>query len=170
MWRFKPSKYKNAVPKIPKKREGWITDISVGSLPSFGNHIKASAAYIAFNIDSGGGGNLGILTLNDSGSKSRNLPVLHAHSEFITDFDFCPYDDGILATGSQDQHVKLWRITDESLKSNIPCNPEVDILCQCKVEVLKFHPQADCILSVAEDNCIRLWDINTKQNIYDGMC
>ncbi|GBM63351.1 hypothetical protein AVEN_51371-1 [Araneus ventricosus] len=54
MWRFKPSKYKNAVPKIPKKGEGWITDISVGSLPSFGNHIKASSLLMAFNIDSGG--------------------------------------------------------------------------------------------------------------------
>ncbi|KAG8189255.1 hypothetical protein JTE90_013783 [Oedothorax gibbosus] len=166
MWRFKPSKYKNAVPKVPKKGEGWITDISVGSLPSFGNHIKASATMMAFNIDSGGGGNLGVLSLNDTGSKNKDLSVLYAHSEFITDFDFCPYDDEILVTGSQDHHIKLWRITENSLKSNVPCNPEIDILASNKVEVLKFHPQVDCIVSAVEDSTIHLWDINTKQSIF----
>uniref|UniRef100_A0A2L2YGN7 Coronin n=1 Tax=Parasteatoda tepidariorum TaxID=114398 RepID=A0A2L2YGN7_PARTP len=166
MWRFKPSKYKNANPKIPKKGEGWLTDFSVGSLPSFGNHIKASASLIAFNVDSGGGGNLGILSLNESGSKSKGLSVLRAHSEFVTDFEFCPYDDGILATCSQDHHIKLWRLSEENLSSNVPCNPEVDILTQNKVEVLKFNPQADCIVSTAEDNIIHLWDVNKKQSIF----
>ncbi|XP_054714139.1 coronin-7-like [Uloborus diversus] len=166
MWRFKPSKYKNAVPKVPKKNEGWITDISVGSLPSFGNHIKASSLFMAFNVESGGGGNLGLLSINDSGSKNKNQSLLRAHSEFVTDFEFCPYDDGILATGSQDYHVKLWRISEESLTSNVPSNPEIDILLQQKVEIVKFHPQADCILSTVESNNIRLWDVNTKQCIY----
>ncbi|CAL1276842.1 unnamed protein product [Larinioides sclopetarius] len=166
MWRFKPSKYKNAVPKIPKKGDGWITDISVGSLPSFGNHIKASSLLMAFNIDSGGGGNLGILSLNDTGSKSKDLSVLHAHSEFITDFDFCPYDDEILATVSQDHHIKLWRITENTLNSNVPSNPEVDILASNKVEVIKFHPQADCIVSTVEGSAIHLYDVNKKQSVF----
>ncbi|GIY09473.1 coronin-7 [Caerostris darwini] len=166
MWRFKPSKYKNAVPKIPKKGEGWITDISVGSVSSFGNHIKASSLLMAFNIDSGGGGNLGILSLNDTGSKSKDLSILRAHSEFITDFDFCPYDDEILATGSQDHHIKLWRITENDLNSNVPNNPEVDILASSKIEVIKFHPQADCIVSAVEGSTIHLWDVNKKQSIF----
>lgn len=166
MWRFKPSKYKNAVPKIPKKGEGWITDISVGSIPSYGNHIKASSVLIAFNVDSGGGGNLGVLSLNDTGSKSKDLSVLHAHSEFVTDFDFCPYDDEVLATVSQDHHIKLWRITENTLNSNAPSNPEVDILASNRVEVVKFHPQADCIVSTAEASTIHLWDVNKKQSIF----
>ncbi|GBN78735.1 Coronin-7, partial [Araneus ventricosus] len=112
------------------------------------------------------GGNLGILSLNDTGSKSKDLSVLHAHSEFITDFDFCPYDDEILATGSQDHHIKLWRITENTLNSNVPSNPEVDILASNKVEVIKFHPQADCIVSAVEGSAIHLYDINKSQSVF----
>ena len=48
-WRFKVSKYKNAVGLVPRK-EDWLTDIKVGSPQSFGNHIKASAAFMAFSV------------------------------------------------------------------------------------------------------------------------
>ena len=34
-----------------------------------------------------------------------HVPLLHAHSDFVTDFAFSPFDDGLLATGSQDLSV-----------------------------------------------------------------
>ena len=37
-----------------------------------------------------------------------NVPLLHAHSDFVTDFAFSPFDDGLLATGSQDLSVSEW--------------------------------------------------------------
>lgn len=80
MYRFKSSKYKNATPKVPKKGEGWVLDISVGAPQSFGNHIKASGLYKAFSVDNRGGGSLGVLALDDNGKKSKNCPLLHAHS------------------------------------------------------------------------------------------
>ena len=47
------SKYKNAVGILPRK-EDWLTDIKVGSPQSFGNHVKASAAFVAFNVSNRG--------------------------------------------------------------------------------------------------------------------
>lgn len=52
-WRFKVSKYKNAVGVVPRK-EDWLNDIKVGSPQSCGNHIKASAAFMAFNVENRG--------------------------------------------------------------------------------------------------------------------
>ena len=52
-WRFKVSKYKNAAPLLPKK-EAWVSDIKVGAPQSCGNHIKASAAFVAFNVENRG--------------------------------------------------------------------------------------------------------------------
>lgn len=52
-WRFKVSKYKNAAPILPKK-EDWVNDIKVGAPQSCGNHVKASAAFIAFNVENRG--------------------------------------------------------------------------------------------------------------------
>lgn len=168
MWRFKASKYKNANPKVPKKGEGWITDITVGNPVSFGNFIKASSAFIAFNVESGGGGSLGLLPINASGSQKYQPPLLNAHSELITDFDFCPYDDGLLATGSQDHHVKLWRIPNQGLVNSSICNPVVDLFLDHRVEVVTFHPDADCILTSTDDKYIKLWDVCTQQQLYDS--
>lgn len=48
----------------------------------------------------------------------------------------------------------------------MPSNPEVDILASNKVEVIKFHPQADCIVSAVEGSSIHLYDVNKKQSIF----
>lgn len=126
-WRFKASKYKNAAPIVPKP-EACIRDISVGSYQTYGNNIAASAAFMAFNVDHNGifiyfninyifhifllnyiffyffqsGSNLAVLPLEDCGRKSKTMPLLHAHADTVTDMDFSPFHDGLLATGSQD--------------------------------------------------------------------
>nr|CAD7393572.1 unnamed protein product [Timema cristinae] len=99
-WRFKASKYKNAAPIVPKP-ESCIRDISVGSYQTYGNNIAASAAFMAFNVDHNGS-SLAVLPINDCGRKSKTMPLLHAHTDTVTDMDFSSFHDGLLATGSQD--------------------------------------------------------------------
>lgn len=160
MYRFKSSKYKNATPKVPKKGEGWVLDISVGAPQSFGNHIKASALHKVFSVDNRGGGSLGVLPLDDTGKKSKNCPLLHAHSEFITDFDFCPYDDGLLATCSHDATIKIWRIPDGGIVPNVPQNPEIVLHPgKSRIENLAFNPAVDCLLAAATDSAVQIWDL-----------
>lgn len=48
------------------------------------------------------GSNLAVLPLEDYGRKSKTMPLLHAHADTVTDMDFSPFHDGLLATGSQD--------------------------------------------------------------------
>lgn len=104
-WRFKASKYKNAAPIVPKP-EACIRDISVGSYQTYGNNITASAAFMAFNVDHNGS-SLAVLPLEDCGRKSKTMPLLHAHADTVTDMDFSPFHDGLLATGSQDCLVSI---------------------------------------------------------------
>jgi len=35
------------------------------------------------------------------------MPLLHAHADTVTDMDFSPFHDGLLATGSQDCLVNI---------------------------------------------------------------
>ena len=103
-WRFKASKYKNAAPITPKS-ENCIRDLSIGAYMSHGNYITASAAYMAFNWDTHGT-NLAVLPIDAKGRQNKaNMPLIHAHPEFVTDFQFSPFDDGLLATGSLDTTV-----------------------------------------------------------------
>lgn len=74
---------------------------SVGSYQTYGNNIAASAAFMAFNWEHAGS-SLAILPIDDCGRKSKNMPLLHGHTDTVTDMGFSPFHDGLLATGSQD--------------------------------------------------------------------
>ncbi|OQR76932.1 coronin-7-like, partial [Tropilaelaps mercedesae] len=145
---------------------GWVSDINVGAPQSFGNHIKCSAAFKAFNVDNRGGGCLGILPLNDAGKKTRGVPLLHAHAEFVTDFDFCSYDDGLLATCSHDAYVKIWRVPPtllaDATQTNAPVDPLVILKPSsnvCRLETISWNPVVDCVLASSANSRIVLWDV-----------
>ena len=105
-WRFKASKYKNAAPIAPKK-ENLVNDLSIGSYKSHGNFIAASGAFVAFNWEQQGS-NLAVLPLDAKGRQIKaQVPLIYAHTDFVTDFQFSPFDDGLLATGSQDLSVSI---------------------------------------------------------------
>jgi len=103
-WRFKASKYKNSAPIVPNF-ENLVRDLNIGSYRSHGNFIAASAAFVAFNWDIQGS-NLAVLPLETKGRQNKaTIPLIYAHADFVTDFQFSPFDDGLLATGSQDLTV-----------------------------------------------------------------
>ena len=83
----------------------YVKSISNNYFRSHGNFIAASAAYMAFNWDAQGS-NLAVLPLDTKGRQTKsNIPLIFAHSDFVTDFQFSPFDDGLLATASQDLTV-----------------------------------------------------------------
>ncbi|CAG9819814.1 unnamed protein product [Phaedon cochleariae] len=165
-WRFKASKYKNAAPIIPKP-ENYVRDICVGSYQTYGNNITASAKFMAFNWDHTGS-SLAVLPLDDSGRKSKLMPLLHGHSDTVTDMDFSPFHDGLLATGSQDCLVKIWNIPKEGLQeslSNAECTFSHK---QRRVETVGFHPTADFLLHSTSFTTLTLWDLISEQEFFSN--
>lgn len=163
-WRFKASKYKNAAPIVPKP-EACIRDICVGSYQTYGNNITASAAFMAFNWDHTGS-SLAVLPLDDCGRKSKIMPLLHAHSDTVTDMDFSPFNDSLLATSSQDCLVKIWHVPENGLTESIS-NAECTFSHkQRRVETVGFHPTADYLLHSASFTTLTLWDIISQQEIF----
>ncbi|XP_078040178.1 coronin isoform X2 [Augochlora pura] len=165
-WRFKASKYKNAAPIVPKP-EACIRDISVGSYQTYGNNIAASAAFMAFNVDHNGS-SLAVLPLEDCGRKSKTMPLLHAHADTVTDMDFSPFHDGLLATGSQDCLVKLWHIPETGLEESL-CNPECTFSHrQRRVEAVCWHPAAEHLLTTVSYTNLSLWDVISQQELFSN--
>ncbi|XP_023567541.1 coronin-7 isoform X2 [Octodon degus] len=161
MNRFKVSKYRHTVAK-PSRREAWINDIRAGTTPSCGNHIKSSCSLIAFNSDRPG--MLGIVPLEDQGEDKRKVAYLGCHSDLVTDLDFSPFDDFLLATGSTDRTVKIWRLPNpgQALPSvpGLVLGPE-----ELPVEVLQFHPTVDGILVTAAGRTVKVWDAAKQQTL-----
>ncbi|GAB5583118.1 coronin-7 isoform X1 [Prionailurus iriomotensis] len=159
MSRFKVSKFRHMEAR-PSRREAWIGDIRAGTTPSCGNHIKSSCHLIAFNSDRPGV--LGIVPLDGQGEDKRQVAHLGCHSDLVTDLDFSPFDDFLLATGSADRTVKLWRLPapGQALPSvpGLVLGPE-----GVQVEVLQFHPTVDGVLVSAAGTAVKVWDVTKQQ-------
>ncbi|CAH2006359.1 unnamed protein product [Acanthoscelides obtectus] len=165
-WRFKASKYKNAAPIVPKP-ENYVRDICVGSYQTYGNNIAASAMFMAFNWEHAGS-SLAVLPINDFGRKSKLMPLLHGHTDTVTDMEFSPFHDGLLATGSQDCLVKIWHIPTEGLEESLS-NPECTFSHkQRRVEMVGFHPCADFLLHSTSYTTLTLWDLISEQEIFSN--
>nr|XP_014101527.1 coronin-7 isoform X5 [Bactrocera oleae]XP_014101535.1 coronin-7 isoform X5 [Bactrocera oleae]XP_014101541.1 coronin-7 isoform X5 [Bactrocera oleae] len=165
-WRFKASKYKNAAPIVPKP-EACIRDICVGSYQTFGNNIAASAAFMAFNWEHTGS-SVAVLPLDDCGRKSKTMPLLHGHTDTVTDLEFSPFHDGLLATASQDCLVKIWHIPEKGLEASLSDPECVFSHKQRRVETVGFHPTADGLLHSTAVGCVTLFDITTQKEIFSN--
>eukprot|EP00064_Thunnus_orientalis_P014873 superscaffoldBa00002658_g14920 len=135
MNRFKTSKFKNTSPKIAKKDE-WINNVRGGSFSCQGNHIKASSKLVAFNTE---------------------------QADLVTDMDFSPFDESLLATCSGDETVKLWRLCDPEVEQ--PGAPELT-LCpgQGRLELVVFHPTSSGLLAVSTAKSPLIWDTSRQDS------
>uniref|UniRef100_H3A1J1 Coronin-7 n=1 Tax=Latimeria chalumnae TaxID=7897 RepID=H3A1J1_LATCH len=143
----------------------WIGDVRAGSATSCGNHIKSSCRLIAFNADGAGGGVLGIVTLQSEERQAVTSLPCHA-ADLVTDFDFSPFDDFLLATCSADETVKLWRLSAGG--QNLSCSPGVTLGPEgCCIEVVQFHPAADGVLATGAGKTAKIWDV-ARQKAFAG--
>ncbi|XP_076998050.1 coronin-7 [Tamandua tetradactyla] len=158
MHRFRVSKFRHTEVR-PPRREAWINDIRAGTTPSCGNHIRSSCSLIAFNSDRPGV--LGIVPLEGQGEK-RRVTHLGCHSDLVTDLDFSPFDDFLLATGSADRTVKLWRLPAPG--QALPVGPGLVLGPEeHPVDVLQFHPTVDGILVSTAGLAATVWDVAKQQ-------
>uniref|UniRef100_A0A8C6X8T1 Coronin n=1 Tax=Naja naja TaxID=35670 RepID=A0A8C6X8T1_NAJNA len=82
--------------------------------------------------------------------------------DVVTDFDFSPFDQQLLATGSADEVVKVWRLLESG--QDLSSSPHVTLGPEgSRVEVLLFHPTADGVLASAAGKTVKIWDVEQQQ-------
>uniref|UniRef100_A0A4W3HLQ5 Coronin n=1 Tax=Callorhinchus milii TaxID=7868 RepID=A0A4W3HLQ5_CALMI len=139
-----------------RRRVSWFS----APAPSCSNHIKSSSTLIAFSTSNPG--ILGIVPLENGNREQQLVSELPCHGDAVTDFDFCPFDDWLLATCSADETVKLWRFSGSSAKSEavVTLGPEA-----VRIECVLFHPAADGVLTTGAGNTAKVWDL-TRQKAF----
>ncbi|KAL2101710.1 hypothetical protein ACEWY4_003471 [Coilia grayii] len=156
MNRFKTSKFKNTTPNI-SKRDGWISGVRAGSNGFQGNLIKASCDFVAFNTEQGGGGMVGVATVEAAADGKWPVTYMACHADQVTDLDFSPFDNDLLATCSADESVKLWRVHGEEEQAG---EPVVTLSpADGRLETVLFHPAAQGLLAVSSSKAVQIWDI-----------
>ncbi len=109
-----------------------------------------------------------MIPTSEKGRLPDRIPLFRGHTAVVLDTDWNPFNDSLIASGSDDGKVFLWRVPENfSLKLDIPADEIEDIAPvgklsghPKKVGHVLFNPAAENVLASASgDFTVKLWDI-----------
>uniref|UniRef100_A0A7S2XV61 Coronin n=1 Tax=Fibrocapsa japonica TaxID=94617 RepID=A0A7S2XV61_9STRA len=158
------SKYRHVFCE-PAAPQNTYTALRISTVTGEHNYIKGNTKFFAVSLQ-GGGGPVAVIPYTAYGRYDQNPPVISGHRGNVLDFEFNPFHEQIIATGSEDLTIKVWGIPEAGLTETIR-DPLVDMHGHGKkVTLLRFHPAANNILaSVAADYTVKIWDIEKGAEI-----
>ncbi|KIW88552.1 uncharacterized protein Z519_10598 [Cladophialophora bantiana CBS 173.52] len=163
------SKYRHVFGR-PTRKEQCYDNVRVSKNAWDTNLIKANPEYLALNWDSSGGGAFAVIPTKEKGRLPERIPLFRGHTAVVLDTDWNPFNDSLIASGSDDGKVFLWRVPDEfTLHLDLPADEIQDIAPvgklsghPKKVGHVLFNPAAENILaSAAGDFTVKIWDIES---------
>jgi WD40 repeat protein len=160
------SRVRNCFAPDPKKDE-LFTEFKATSQAGDHQYIKANTKY--FGVPLRGGGGPVLVWRHDKPCRiPSGVPKVAGHAGAVTDMDFHPFNQQLLATGSADATVKLWDIP-ETMTENLT-KPLVTLEHSKRIVFTQFHPTASNILAVADFNKqLKIWDISkSDEALYEG--
>jgi len=121
--------------------------------------VRASAKFFSVAVR-GGGGPVLVLPFSAIGKLPHGYPTINGHSAAVYDTAWSPFNDNMLATGSDDTTVKIWSIPDGGLTETMK-DPVTTLSGHGKpVSLLSWHPTAEGVLaSAGKDPSVRVWDV-----------
>ncbi|KAF3924928.1 Coronin [Orbilia brochopaga] len=173
MSRFvRQSKYRHVFGRSTRKEQCY-DNLHISKNAWDSNIIKANPKYLSVNWEASGGGAFAVIPLGERGKLPDQIPLFRGHTAAVLDTDWNPFHDDIIASGSDDCKVFVWKVPsefsvyseDEDDLAAKEVLPQVRLTGhQKKVGHVLFHPVADHVLATSSgDLTIKLWDIETGQ-------
>ncbi|KAI6074367.1 Coronin-6 [Aix galericulata] len=99
-----------------------------------------------------------------TGRVDKNHPLVTGHTAPVLDIDWCPHNDNVIASASEDTTVMVWQIPDYVPVRSIT-EPVVTLEGHSKrVGIISWHPTArNVLLSAGCDNLVILWNVGTGE-------
>ncbi|XP_042647598.1 coronin-6 isoform X3 [Tyto alba] len=148
----------------PVKADQMYEDIRVSKVTCDSSFCAVNPKFVAIIVESGGGGAFIVLPLAKTGRVDKNHPLVTGHTAPVLDIDWCPHNDNVIASASEDTTVMVWQIPDYVPVRNIT-EPVVTLEGHSKrVGILSWHPTArNVLLSAGCDNLVILWNVGTGE-------
>lgn len=98
------------------------------------------------------------------GRISADHPLVGGHKGPVLDIAWCPHNDNVIASGSEDCVVKVWQIPDSGISRTLT-ESVVDLqLHQRRVGLVLWHPTAlNVLLTAGSDNLVIIWNVGTGE-------
>ncbi|XP_063791375.1 coronin-1A [Pseudophryne corroboree] len=150
----------------PVKADQCYDDIRVSQNTWDSNFCAVNPKFLAIVVEASGGGAFMVLPLSKTGRLDKSQPVVCGHTAPVLDVDWCPHNDNVIASGSEDCSVMVWEIPDGGLTRSIT-EPLVTLEGHTKrVGIILWHPTAqNILLSAGCDNVIFIWDVGCGQSV-----
>ncbi|KAM9306766.1 coronin-1C isoform 1-T1 [Pholidichthys leucotaenia] len=139
-------------------------DIRVSRVTWDSSFCAVNPKFVAIIIEASGGGAFLVLPLQKTGRIDKVYPTVCGHTGPVLDIDWCPHNDLVIASGSEDCTVMVWQIPENGLDS--PLSEPVVVLegHSKRVGIVSWHPTArNVLLSAGCDNQIVIWNVGTGQ-------
>ena len=140
-------------------------DLKLGNTLALAENIAANETFFAVPWKASGGSAIAVFRLakDAQGRAPPTQPCVRGHKSPASCFEFSPFDQHQLATGSVEGQVFLWRIPAGGVTSDMN-DPEAIISCGGKVGMIKYHPYVAGILFVVvsgfDGHSVEVWNIN----------
>ncbi|OOQ90605.1 Coronin-like protein crn1 [Penicillium brasilianum] len=132
------------------------------------NLVKVNPKHLAVNWEAGGGGAFAVVPLEERGKLPDRIPLFRGHTAVVLDTDWNPFDDDLIASGSDDGKVFLWRVPENfTVRPDVDADDIQDIAPvgklaghPKKIGHVLFNPAAENVLATASgDYTVKIWDI-----------
>ncbi|KAL3461580.1 hypothetical protein BJX64DRAFT_260471 [Aspergillus heterothallicus] len=132
------------------------------------NLVKVNPRYLSVNWEAGGGGAFAVIPLEERGKLPERIPLFRGHTAVVLDTDWNPFNDEIIASGSDDGRICIWKVPDEfTVTPDVHADDIQDIAPVSKlsghpkkVGHVLFNPAAENILATASgDFTVKIWDV-----------
>jgi len=130
------------------------------------NFCAVNPKFLAIATEAAGGGAFLVLPLKQTGKIDPNAPLVAGHKGAVLDIQWCPFDDNIIASASDDAMIRVWAIPDGGLERTLT-EPAAELVGhQRRVGMILWHPSAqNILLSSGSDNRIIIWDVGTAEAV-----
>ncbi|TAQ90863.1 hypothetical protein B7494_g779 [Chlorociboria aeruginascens] len=155
------------------RKEGCYDNLHISRNAWDTNLVKANPEYLSVNWEASGGGAFAVIPVNEKGRLPEQIPLFRGHTAPVLDTDWNPFNDRIIASGSDDGKVFIWQVP-QGFTLYSDSDEPTDVLPVSKltghsrkVGQVLFNPAAENILASASgDYTIKLWDVETgKANL-----
>uniref|UniRef100_UPI00398E49BA uncharacterized protein coro1cb isoform X1 n=2 Tax=Pristiophorus japonicus TaxID=55135 RepID=UPI00398E49BA len=146
------------------KNEQCYDDIRVSRATWDSSFCAVNPKFVAVIVDASGGGAFMVLPLQKTGRIDKSYPAVCGHTAIVLDIEWCPHNDHIIASGSEDCTVMVWMIPENGL--TVPITEPVVILegHTRRVGIISWHPTArNVLLSAGCDSLIIIWNVGTGE-------
>ncbi|XP_029417286.1 coronin-6 isoform X14 [Nannospalax galili] len=157
------SKFRHVFGQAAKADQAY-EDIRVSKVTWDSSFCAVNPKFLAIIVEAGGGGAFIVLPLAKTGRVDKNYPLVTGHTGPVLDIDWCPHNDNVIASASDDTTIMVWQIPDYTPVRNIT-EPVITLEGHSKrVGILSWHPTArNVLLSAGGDNVIIIWNVGTGE-------